>query len=557
MINKLCRQVMLSLPQIALRTWKALFTSIAVAVITIISQAQTTIYVAPDGDDARNGRGSWTNAVETISRGVALATTAGDLVLVSNGTYDTVATIQINKAITLRGLDRETTIIRGDYPNTTHRGIHIANSGATVECITVTACGFTNDVGGGVRLDGGVLNDCVVTGNMAKQGGGVYVKTYGLVTGCQILDNSSYHADGGGMYIYSCSGLVLSNCLIAANKVDGTATYRYGGGLMLDGGAPVLVGCVISNNVAPSIGGGICIGSAGSPLMRDCRIVGNRSGSFGGGIVLSANCTALLTNCVVADNKAVGSETRGGGISSGFYTNTALTMLWCRVTGNMSTRFGAGIFMGNGLLDHCVITDNLLTNGTFLHGAGVYINSSATTELRNCLIAGNSTGVDPQGYGGSGMVIDQNTTATVVNCTIVSNYSYRNCGGVYFNSDNGDADRFYNCVIASNETAYPNLRTKNLYLRTAAQSNAFYYSCGDLLTNVGQGNITNDPCLVNLSAGDYRLQAQSPCINTGTNLPWMAESVDLDGRTRLDRFSHQVDMGCYEHMPQGIIFNLR
>ncbi len=96
------------------------------------AQAQTTIYVAPGGDDARDGKGSWTNAVRTISKGVALADTAGDLVLVSNDTYDTVATIQINNAITLRGLDRETTIIRGDYPNTTHQGIDINNSGATV-----------------------------------------------------------------------------------------------------------------------------------------------------------------------------------------------------------------------------------------------------------------------------------------------------------------------------------------------------------------------------------------------------------------------------------------
>ena len=58
-------------------------------------------------------------------------------------------------------------------------------------------------------------------------------------------------------------------------------------------------------------------------------------------------------------------------------------------------------------------------------------------------------------------------------------------------------------------------------------------------------------------AGNYRMAQGSPCINTGTNLPWMADAVDLDGRCRLDRFSRQVDMGCYEYLPQGIIFNLR
>jgi hypothetical protein len=112
-------------------------------------------------------------------------------------------------------------------------------------------------------------------------------------------------------------------------------------------------------------------------------------------------------------------------------------------------------------------------------------------------------------------------------------------------------------VIASNTVGDTSVRTKNLYLRTAAQSNAFYYSCGDLLTNTAQGNITNDPCLVNLAAGDYRLAPYSPCVNAGTNLPWLAEDVDLDGRTRIDRFSRLVDMGCYEHVPQGMILNLR
>ncbi len=295
-------------------------------------------------------------------------------------------------------------------------------------------------------------------------------------------------------------------------------------------------------------------------MIRDCRIVGNTGGSSGGGVVVGVHCTALFTNCLVADNKFPSGMTSGGGINSAAYGNTALTMLWCRVTGNTAGRYGAGIFMGNGLLDHCVITGNLLTNGTWLHGAGVYIASNATTELRNCLIAGNATGVDPQGYGGGGMVIDQNTTATVVNCTIVSNYSYRNCGGVYFYSVNGDADRFYNCVIASNtvnDAVYPNLPTKNLYLRTSAQSNAFYYSCGDLLTNAAQGNITSDPQLVNVPVGDYRLPPGSPCVNAGTNQAWMAGAVDLDGRSRIDRFARQADMGCYEHTPAGSLIGIR
>ena len=62
-----------------------------------------------------------------------------------------------------------------------------------------------------------------------------------------------------------------------------------------------------------------------------------------------------------------------------------------------------------------------------------------------------------------------------------------------------------------------------------------------------------------MDAANYnlRLTAGSPCINAGTNQAWMAGDVDLDGRTRVDRFSRLVDMGCYEYVPVGTLFGFR
>jgi hypothetical protein len=37
----------------------------------------------------------------------------------------------------------------------------------------------------------------------------------------------------------------------------------------------------------------------------------------------------------------------------------------------------------------------------------------------------------------------------------------------------------------------------------------------------------------------------------------MAGAVDLDERSRIDRFSGKVDMGCYEYLPSGTAFTLR
>jgi len=40
----------------------------------------------------------------------------------------------------------------------------------------------------------------------------------------------------------------------------------------------------------------------------------------------------------------------------------------------------------------------------------------------------------------------------------------------------------------------------------------------------------------------------SPCIDTGAIMPWMTGATDLDGNPRIH--DGQVDMGCYEFVPE-------
>ena len=63
----------------------------------------------------------------------------------------------------------------------------------------------------------------------------------------------------------------------------------------------------------------------------------------------------------------------------------------------------------------------------------------------------------------------------------------------------------------------------------------------------GLDNISDDPMFVNAAAGDYRLSCGSPCINAGTNQPWMVGAMDIAGERRVARII--VDIGAYEVQP--------
>jgi hypothetical protein len=64
----------------------------------------------------------------------------------------------------------------------------------------------------------------------------------------------------------------------------------------------------------------------------------------------------------------------------------------------------------------------------------------------------------------------------------------------------------------------------------------------------GTGNITNAPLFVNLAGGDYHLQSNSPCINSGNNA-YVSVTNDLDGNPRI--VGGTVDMGAYEYQTPG------
>lgn len=69
------------------------------------------------------------------------------------------------------------------------------------------------------------------------------------------------------------------------------------------------------------------------------------------------------------------------------------------------------------------------------------------------------------------------------------------------------------------------------------------YSCTTPMPPNGAGNITNAPWFIDTTAGNFRLQSNSPCINAGRNAYAPAGS-GLDSNPRL--VGGTVDIGAYE-----------
>ena len=210
---------------------------------------------------------------------------------------------------------------------------------------------------------------------------------------------------------------------------------------------------------------------------------------------------------------------------------------------------GGAMLSSGGIISNCVITGNSASSG----GSGVIALNGGT--VADCIVRGNS-------YGG----INFNYGGLARNCLIIENYGWigggMNCwyGGVIQNCTIADntaglygggiacaGDDVFGEVLIQDSIIYHNAPENY----TNTDTHVFYeYSCATPAIPVefdNGGNITNSPMFVTPTA-DYHLLEDSPCIDSGTNLPWMTGAADLDGNPRI--YDGTVDMGCYEFVPE-------
>jgi len=295
-------------------------------------------------------------------------------------------------------------------------------------------------------------------------------------------------------------------------------------------------GFTITNGYTWANGGGVYV-NAGT--LRNCLVTGNTAGTNYGGGVYATSASSLITNCEVVGNLV---EFYGGGV---FLDSSA--QLWnSRINYNSATRQtadprGGGVYINSSSMFNCIIISNTLPYINCTYGGGICAFAST---VRNCLVMGNWS------FGAGGVRLYN--SSTIDSCTIVSNTGYYS--GLVVSQPANFVRNTISCWNSKNDVV--DTGANNYF--TNCSFNIFW----DLETRVyppwrGSGNIdTNNPGFVSPAGQNYRLAKGSPCINKGLNQDWMTTASDLDGRSRVDRFSRQVDVGAYEFLPSGTMFTV-
>jgi hypothetical protein len=178
----------------------------------------------------------------------------------------------------------------------------MAYNQVTFEGFTITggvAPLFGDFDGGGIiaHLCPAVFIDCVITGNSADAGGGMWcggVSSMHFIN-CEFSWNT---ADNGGgiLYVNSYDTAHLTDCVIHHN----TATLK-GGGVYVYNNSVLFENTIVAGNDAADLGGGMYITNDAPVTLTRCTFAGNDAPT-GGGIYLFAGATVDLRRSIVAFN---------------------------------------------------------------------------------------------------------------------------------------------------------------------------------------------------------------------------------------------------------------
>ena len=249
-----------------------------IAVLGVKVAAPTVYYVNASNAVPLAPYDSWNKAAASLQDAIDVAL-PGATVLATNGYYDRggragsdglTNRAAVDKPISVRSVNGPgSTVIRG---SSAVRCAYLTN-GAVLAGFTLTG-GVAKTAGGGAWCEPTpIITNCIITGNSAADGGGVYS---GTLLNCALVNNSAASTGGGATWC------TLNNC-----KLTGNSAGAYGGGAA----SSTLINCTVTGNAAVWDGGGACFG-----LLNNCIITGNSAqrGPNYENVTLNYCCTTPL-----------------------------------------------------------------------------------------------------------------------------------------------------------------------------------------------------------------------------------------------------------------------
>ncbi|MDF7824296.1 right-handed parallel beta-helix repeat-containing protein [Pontiellaceae bacterium B12227] len=328
-----------------------------------------------------------------------------------------------------------------------------------------------------------------------------------MLLGCS--DGSVIHAQNSTRCIY----LNHTNAVIYGLTItQGYITEGFGAGIHCEAG--LIQNCTITSNTLEYAGdefsgGGVYLSGAG--IISNCVITAN-SADYGGGIYCDAQ--SIVTDSKIEGNTA---NDYGGGV----YCRS--TVKRCEISDNEASS-GSGVYLSSGLLDSCTIHGNTSER----YGAGVCANAKVW----------NSTIYDNHAGKAGGGIYSTSPRTDIRHCTITDNSAVQEGGGIYIKYKQED---IANSIVYSNSSpASPNVRLP-------VPGSPFSYCISDP-AQPGTGNFSSDPLFINPANDNYRLQPNSPCVDScpaDTELSYDLEKNlrPIDGMGSGNPLS---DMGAYE-----------
>jgi len=318
----------------------------------------------------------------------------------------------------------------------------VEHAALTVSDINITGCD-----GPGIHSYASDLqvSGSTITGNSSELGGGIYAFDSTLtISDTTISDNSAAYAGGG---IYAAGNLTISDSAISDNSAD-----EYGGGILfVDGDLTISDSTISGNSAAYEGGGGVyarAFGAGASAHIERTVVAGNDANRTGGLSIMDFE-TARLIDSRVSDNTATyymgginffieggnaqltisGSTLSGnsavswagaGAVAIASYTGSGqATIRNTTVSGNSGGYLGGlNVAMyGSGneaiLIDGVTVTNN---DGDGTGGLNVwsYTGGSAGFEIRNSIIAGNTSSGGDEDLGMSYGSVDVDVNHTLL-----------------------------------------------------------------------------------------------------------------------------------------------